>query len=157
MRESPHQLLDLVEQDESLALLHAAGGTEHRLLAHDGGVEVGVDDDLARGRQTVLSRDRCLALAEQIQRGLGAGEVPEGLGAAYVQGLGRPECLLQRGAMSQGAVEVEGVGDVEVGLEVQGAGVVDVVLVDGDVARVDGQVAVLRISGRVRGGEVVAA
>ena len=87
---------------------------------------------------------------EQIERGLGAGEVAEGLRAAYVERLGRAECLLQRRAMSQGTVEVEGVGDVEVGLEVQGAGVVDVVLVDRDVAGVDGEVAVLRIRGRVR-------
>ncbi len=86
---------DLVEQDQSLALLHAAGGTEDRLLAHDRGVEVGVDDDLARDRQTVLSMAGAVTLAEQVERGLGAGEVPEGLGAAYVERLGRPERLLQ--------------------------------------------------------------
>ena len=95
-----------------------------------------------------------MTLAEQVQCGLGAGEVAEGLGAAYVEGLGRAECLLQCSAVDEGLVEVEGVGDVEVGLEVQGAGVVHVVAVDRDVPRVDGEVAVLRIRGRVRGSEV---
>ncbi len=36
-----------------------------------------------------------VTLVEQVERGLGAGEVAEGLGAAYVEGLGRAECLLQ--------------------------------------------------------------
>ena len=67
-----------------------------------------------------------------------------------------PECFLRRGAVDEGVVEVEGVGEVEVGLDVQGAGVVDVVLVDRDVAGVDVQVAVLGIRRRVGGGEVEA-
>ncbi len=91
---------------------------------------MGVDDDLAGDRQTVLSMASAVtgvALVEQVECGLGAGEVAEGLGSAYVEGLGRAECLLRRGAVGEGLVEVEGVGDVEVGLDVQGAGVVDVV------------------------------
>ena len=51
--------------------------------------------------------------------------------------------------MGQCPVEVEPVGEVEVGLEVEGAGVVDVVGVEGGVAGVDGEVAVLGISSRV--------
>ena len=58
--------------------------------------------------------------------------------------------------MGEGPVEVEGVGDVELGLEPHGAGEVHVVVVDGGVARVDVEVAVLRIRGRVDVGEVVA-
>ena len=58
--------------------------------------------------------------------------------------------------VGDGAVEVEGVGDVELGLHVQGAGVVHVVLVDGDVARVDVLPPVLGVLGGVGGGEVVA-
>ena len=58
--------------------------------------------------------------------------------------------------MGEGPVEVEGVGDVELGLEPHRAGEVHVVVVDRGVARVDEQVAVLRIRGRVDVGEVVA-
>ena len=58
--------------------------------------------------------------------------------------------------MGECAVEVEGVGDVELGLEAHGAGEVDVVVVDRGVAGVDVEVAVLRIRGRVGRGEVVA-
>ena len=49
VRVSPHQRLELVEQDQALAFLEAAGGTEDRCLADGAGVEVGVEDDLARG------------------------------------------------------------------------------------------------------------
>jgi hypothetical protein len=53
------------------------------------------------------------------------------------------------------AVEVEGIGEVEVGLQVQSAGVVDVVLVHRDMTRVDVLPPVLRIRGRICRGEVV--
>ena len=112
---------------------------------------MGVEDDLTCGGESVPVLPSAVTLVEQVERGLGAGEVAEGLGAAYVERLGRAEGLLQCGAVDQGVVEVEGVGDVEVGLEVQGAGVVDVVLVDRDVTRVDGEVAVLGIGGGVDG------
>ncbi len=59
-------------------------------------------------------------------------------------------------AVGERAVEVESVGDVELGLEPHRAGEVDVVVVDGGVARVDVEVAVLRIRGRIDVGEVVA-
>ena len=52
-------------------------------------------------------------------------------------------------------MEVERVGEVELGLEPHGAGEVDVLVVQGHVPWVDGQVAVLRISRRISGGEVV--
>ena len=94
---------------------------------------MGVDDDLP-GCGEVRSRYAGSFLTGysttrgmEVERGLGAGEVAEGLGAAYVERLGRAECLLQCRAVSQGAVEVEGVGDVELGLEVEGPGVVDVI------------------------------
>ena len=60
-----------------------------------------------------------------------------------------PSAFRRRGAVGEGAVEVEGVGDVELGLEPHRAGEVDVVVVDRRVARVDVEVAVLRIRGRV--------
>jgi hypothetical protein len=53
-------------------------------------------------------------------------------------------------------VQVEGVGEVELGLESHGAGVVHVLGVQGGVAGVDGEVAVLRIGSRIQGLEVVA-
>ena len=90
---------------------------------------MGVEDDLAGGRQTVLGSSAPVSpWLEQVQGGLGAGEVAEGLGAADVQRLGRAEGLLRRGAVGQRPVEVEGVGEVELGLEPQGAGEVDVVV-----------------------------
>ncbi len=58
--------------------------------------------------------------------------------------------------MGEGPVEVEGVGDVELGLHPHRAGEVHVIVVDRGVARVDVEVAVLRIRGRVDVGEVVA-
>ena len=58
--------------------------------------------------------------------------------------------------MGECPVEVEGVGDVELGLEPHRAGEVDVVVVDRGVARVDVEVPVLRIRGRVDVGEVEA-
>ena len=110
-----------------------------------------------RGRRG--GRPRCApgaALRVQVECGLGAGEVAEGLGTSHVEGLGRAEGLLLGGLLGQGMVEVESVGDVEVGLEPHGAGEVDVLVVQRRVARVDRQVAVLRVRGRISGGEVVA-
>ena len=68
----------------------------------------------------------------------------------------RAEGLLLGCLLCERPVEVESVGDVELGLEPHGPGEVDVVVVEGRVAGVDGEVAVLRISGRVGSGEVVA-
>ena len=65
-----------------------------------------------------------------------------------------PRAFRRRGAVGERPVEVEGVGDVELGLEPHRAGEVDVVVVDGGVAGVDVEVAVLRIGGRVDVGEV---
>jgi hypothetical protein len=96
-----------------------------------------------------------IVLGVEIERGLRAGEVPERLGASHVQRLGRAEGLLDCCVVRDGAVEVEGVGDVEVGLEVQGAGVVHVVGVNGDVARVDVLPSVFGVLRGVGGGEVV--
>ncbi|WP_090971586.1 hypothetical protein [Nocardioides exalbidus] len=47
-------------------------------------------------------------------------------------------------------VEVDAVGEVEVGLDVDGAGEVHVLIQDGDVPRVDVQVPVLRVSRPIR-------
>ena len=66
------------------------------------------------------------------------------------------QCLLGLGAEGEDAVEVEGVGDVDVCFDVQGAGEVDVVLVHRHVAGIDREVAVLRVGGRVGLGEVEA-
>ena len=81
---------------------------------------------------------------------------PRAADAAGVERRLGPERLQRRGAVGEGPVEVEGVGDVELGLEPHRAGEVDVVVVDRGVARVDVEVAVLRIRGRVDVGEVVA-
>ena len=72
-------------------------------------------------------------------------------------GASEPRAFKRGGAVGEGAVEVEGVGDVELGLEAHRAGVVHVVGVDRGVARVDVEVAVLRIRGRIESGEVVTA
>jgi len=141
--------LDLVEQNQQLALLEPSGRPEHRGLAVGGRGEVGVEHDLTGDGQAVPVARIRVALGVEVERSLGAGEVTEGLGAAHVQGLGGPERLLGFGAVGQDPVEIEAVGDVEVGLEVHGAGEMDVLVVEGGVARVDRQVAVLRVSSRV--------
>ena len=70
---------DLLEQEQPLAFFEAAGGTEHGLaVGHRLGVEVGVEDDLTCDREPVVALTRAMTLAEQVERGLGAGEVPEG-------------------------------------------------------------------------------
>ena len=117
---------------------------------------MGVQDDLTGGGQRSRPRSpRCLAAGE-VERGLGAGEVAEGSGTAHVQRRIRAEGLQRRGAVGEGPVEVEGVGDVELGLEPHRAREVHLVVVDRRVAGVDMEVAVLRIRGRVGPGEVVA-
>ena len=112
---------------------------------------MGVQHDLARGGQVLAIGSR----PGEVERGLGAREVAERSGAARVQRRVGAECLQGRGAVGEGAVEVEGVGDVELGLEAHRAGEVHVVVVDGRVARVDVEVAVLWIRSRVDVGEVV--
>ena len=154
VRESPTPVLDLVEEHQPLTLLHPPGRAEHRVQPVESGVEVGVQHDLAGGGQTLDVPCAGGALGVEVEGGLGAGEVAEGGGAAGVERGRRPEGLQARGAVGEGAVEVEGVGDVELGLEAHGAGVVHVVGVEGGVAGVDVEVAVLRIRGRVDVGEV---
>ena len=68
-----------------------------------------------------------------------------------------PSAFKRCGAVGECPVEVEGVGDVELGLHAHRAGVVHVIVVDRGVAGVDVEVAVLRIRGRVDVGEVEAA
>ena len=114
------------------------------------GVEVGVQDDLAGCGQVCAVGSR----SGEVERGLGPCEVTERLGSPRVEGRGGPERLQSGGAVGDRAVEVEGVGDVDLGLEPHGAGEVDVVVVDRDVTRVDMEVAVLRIRRRLRLGEV---
>ena len=122
--------------------------------------EVGVEHDFACGRESVVvgvcGAGSGVSLGEEVEGGLGAGEVAECLGAAGVERQVRAEGFLGCCAVGEGAVEVEGVGEVEVGFDVQGAGVVDVVGVHGDVAGVDCEVAVLGIGSRVGEGEVEA-
>ena len=85
----------------------------------------------------------------EVERGLGARELAESGGATGVERRIGAEGLQARGAVGEGAVEVEGVGDVELGLHAHGAGVVHVVVVDRGVAGVDVEVAVLWIRGRI--------
>ncbi len=174
VRVSPHQRLELVEQDQALAFLEAAGGSEDRCLADGAGVEVGVEDDLTGGGEvgevwsryagsfltgysttggsfgSLLTGYSTIGGEEEIQGGLGAGEVAEGLRASYVQRLRRTEGFLLGRLLRQGPVEVHGVGDVELGLEPHGAGEVDVLVMQRRVPWVDVEVAVLRICCRVR-------
>ena len=151
-------VLDLVEQHQPLTFLQPPGRTEDRGQVVDGCVEVGVEHDLAGGRQPVGVAWRRLApLRVEVERGLGAGQVAEGLRAAGVQRLARTRAPSAVAApWVEGSVEVEGVGDVELGLQPHRAGEVHVVVVDRGVARVDVEVAVLRIRSRVDRCEVVA-
>ena len=116
------------------------------------GVEVGVEDHLPRDRKAVAvtTTRPGTALGEQVERGLRPGQVAERGGPPGVEGQLGAEGLLGRGTVGEGPVEVEGVGQVQVGFEVEGAGVVDVVPVDRDVARVDVLPPVLRIRRRIR-------
>ncbi len=151
VRVSPHQALDLVEQHQPLAFLQPPGGAEDGVAVLDGaGGEVRVQHHLPRNRKAVGVPRAGVALGVEVERGLGAGEVAERGGTAGVEGQAGSEGLEGGGAVGQGPVEVEGVGEVELGLEPHGAGVVHVLGVQGGVARVDGQVAVLRIGSRVR-------
>ena len=93
-------------------------------------------------------------LGVEVEGGLGPRQVAEGSGAAGVERGRRAERLQARGAVGEGAVEVEGVGDVELGLHAHRAGVVHVVVVERGVARVDVEVAVLRIRVGSKSGEV---
>ena len=162
----------LVEQEKPLALLEPAGRTEDRGVAGQAGVEVGVEDDFARGGEvwsryagsfltgySTTSRVTCWSTTSrvvEVERGLRPREVTERLGPTCVERLLRTEGLLRGGAVGEGLVEVEAVGEVDLGLEPHGPGEVDVLVVDRDVARVDVEVAVLRVRGRVGLGEVVA-
>jgi hypothetical protein len=86
---------DLVQEHESLAFLQTAGGTEHGVLANGLRREVGVEDDLAGGGEvgsryagsflTGYSTTGSTGGAEEVEGGLGAGEVTEGLGPSHVQ------------------------------------------------------------------------
>ena len=99
---------ELVEQDESLALLEPPGGSEDRgdlAIAVDGGggVEVGVEHDLAgggeawsryagsflTGRSTTnrLTGRPTTSSVVQVERGLRAGQVTEGLGPPRIERL----------------------------------------------------------------------
>jgi hypothetical protein len=142
--------LHLLEQHQPLAFLKAAGGPEHGGVAREAGVEVGVEDDLACRRQA-LWVGTC---SGEVERGLGAGEVTEGLRAAHVQRLGGSERGLGGGTLGQDPVEVDRVGHVDLGLDPHGAGEMHLLGVDGDVTGVDVEPAIFGISGRVGGGEV---
>ena len=143
-------VLDLVEEDEALALLHPPGRAEHGGQPVEGRRRSGRG---ARPRGRRADRRRPVrsagALGVEVERGLGARQVAEGSGAAGAERRVGPEGLQAGGAVGERAVEVEGVGDVELGLDAHRAGVVHVVVVDRGVARVDVEVAVLRIRGRV--------
>ena len=71
----------------------------------------------------------------QVEGGLVAGEVADRDGAAYVEGLGGAEEQLVVGVGGDRLVEVEGIGEVEVALDVHGPGHRD--LVQGDVEVAD--------------------
>ncbi|CAB4938160.1 unannotated protein [freshwater metagenome] len=90
----------------------------------------------------------------EIERGLRPRQVTQRLRPAGGERLHGPEGLLGGCAVGEGVVEVESVGEVDLGLEPHGPGEVDVLVVDRDVARVDVEVPVHGISGRVRLGEV---
>ena len=93
----------------------------HGRLARLGGGEVGVE----------------------VEGELVAGEVAGGDGAAYVEGLGAAEGGELFGDLGDGGVEVEGVGEVELGVEVDGAVVGDLVGVEVEVPGVGGVAAAL--------------
>ena len=142
-------------QHQALALLHAPRRTQDRGQPVERGVEVGVQHDLPGGGQTVDVAGAGGALGVEVEGRLGAGEVTEGSGPARVQRRLGPECLQACRAVGEGPVEVERVGDVELGLEPHRAGEVHLMVVDGRVTRIDEQVAVLQILDRVDVGEVI--
>ena len=86
--------LELVEEDEALAFLEASGGPEHRLPT------VGVAAKWAWSTTSRAAGSRPVPApqsgpGEEVEGGLGAGEVTEGLGPPGVERLGRAEGLLQ--------------------------------------------------------------
>ena len=117
---------DLVEQEQPLAFLEASGGTEDGRLSRRRVASKWAWSTTSRAARQVLVGSVGSGNSGEVEGGLGTGQVAEGLGAAYVEGLGGSEGLLGRGTMGDGAVEVEGIGDVELGLQAQGPGEVHV-------------------------------
>jgi hypothetical protein len=63
----------------------------------------------------------CTVLERQIERGLGPGEIAERLGPSCVERQLRPEGFLRGCVVGDGAVEVEGVRDVDLRFDTEGA------------------------------------
>ena len=88
---------------------------------------------LAGGRlDCSLVRDQVV----EVEGELVAGELAGGDGAAYVEGVGRPQGQQLVRALRDGGVEVEGVGEVELAGELAGAAEGDLLVVDGEVPTV---------------------
>ena len=66
------------------------------------------------------------------------GDLAGGERSAYVEGLGRPQHLQRLGTLGQGGVEVEGVGEVELAVDLAGAVEGDLLVLDGEVSPVRG-------------------
>ncbi len=126
--------LDLLEQHQTLPGFEAAGGRDRQFVACSGGVEVQMEDNLPRGGERRVGHR---AVATKSQRRLLPSQVAQGRGPAGVERSGRSERGQGRGTVAERAIEVEGRGDVEFGLEVHGAGKVHLVTVQRRVAWVD--------------------
>jgi hypothetical protein len=109
---------DLVDADEAAGVLHSRQ-VRTGAVGDRGVADVHVEHDLA-----TRQRQRWVAPTSKLAEGVRSADV-EGVGAAQLRQLGRP--------IRQGGVEVEGVGEVELALDVDGAVEVDHVGVDGDV------------------------
>ena len=86
-------------------------------------------------------------LAVRVEGELVAPDRAEGLGAAYVQRLRRAGCSEGLGLLGHRVFEVEGIGEVELALDADGA-------VEGDVFGVDVEVPAARLPSRPFGGQV---
>ena len=105
-----------------------------RIVAEDGRLgQVDVHHHLAR-----LDRARRALGVAEVEGELPSRQIADGLGAAYVKRLLRPPHDELLGAGRDGGIEVEGVGDVELGLDPHGPGEGDQLVVDRDVALVPG-------------------
>ena len=72
-------------------------------------------------------------MACEVEGELVAGDLAGGDGAAYVEGVGRPQRQEFLRALRDGGVEVEGVGEVELAGDLAGAAEGDLLVVDGEV------------------------
>ncbi len=150
-------VLDLVEQHQALALLHPPGRTEHRGQVVEGWRRSGRGGRPRVRPAAVGVRRRRRRPGLEVERGLGAGEVAEGCGRGARPATRRsrgPSGSRRRGRGARSRSSASAMSS-SASIRIVPAKCTSSSWMRG-VARVDVEVAVLRVRGRVDVGEVVA-